>query len=65
MKGMVSLVMENLITYLPDLMYDEHQFSHLTYKQFSYFSTEPYVVVAQKNGLNEMVLLSTQNKCLN
>ena len=29
MKGMVSLVMEKMITDLPDLMYDEHQFSHL------------------------------------
>ena len=35
MKGMVSLVMEKMNRDLPDLMYDEHQFSHLTYKQFS------------------------------
>ena len=32
---------------------------------FSYFSTKTYVVGAQKNCLNETVLLSTQNKCLN
>ena len=31
---------------------------------FSYFSTKTYVVGAQKNCLNEMVLLSTQNTCL-
>ena len=29
------------------------------------FSIKPYVVGNQKNHLNEMVLLSTQNKCLN
>ena len=29
MKGMVSLVMEKMTTDLPNLMYDEHQFSHL------------------------------------
>ena len=34
-------------------------------KQFSYFSTITYVVGTQKNRLNEMVLLSTQNICLN
>ena len=28
---------------------------------FSYFSTKTYVVGTQKNLLNEMVLLSTQN----
>ena len=32
-------------------------------KQFSYFSTKTYVVGTQKNRLNEMVLLSTQNIC--
>ena len=28
---------------------------------FSYFSTKTYVVGSQKNRLNEMILLSTQN----
>ena len=32
---------------------------------FSYFSTKTSVVVTQKNCLDEMVLLSTQNTCLN
>ena len=32
---------------------------------FSYSSTKSYVVGAQKNRLNETVLLSTQNLCLN
>ena len=32
---------------------------------FSYLSTKTYVVGTQKNCLNEMVLLSTQNTCLN
>ena len=32
---------------------------------FSYFSTKTYVVGAQKNRLNETVLLHTQNICLN
>ena len=32
---------------------------------FPYFSTKAYVVGTQKNHLNEMVLLSTQNICLN
>ena len=30
---------------------------------FSYLSTKTYVVGAQKNLLNETVLLSTQNTC--
>ena len=34
-----------------------------TKKYFSYFSAKPYVVGTQKNHLNEMVLLSTQNIC--
>ena len=32
---------------------------------FSYFSTKTYDVGTQKNRLNETVLLSTQNICLN
>ena len=32
---------------------------------FSYFSTKTYVVCAQKNRLNETVLLTTQNTCFN
>ena len=32
---------------------------------FSYFSTQTYVVGTQKNGLNETLLLGTQNKCFN
>ena len=36
-----------------------------TGKLFSYFSTKTYVVGTQKNRLNETVLLSTQNTCLN
>ena len=31
--------------------------------KFSYFSTKTYVVGTQKNRLNEMVLMSTQNIC--
>ena len=31
---------------------------------FSYFNTKTYVVGTQKNCLDEMVLLSTQNICL-
>ena len=31
--------------------------------EFSYFSTETYVVGTQKNRLNETVLLITQNTC--
>ena len=37
---------------------------HVIY-QFSYFSTKTYVMGAQKNRLNETVLLSTQNICSN
>ena len=37
----------------------------LTWKLFSYFSTKTYDVGTQKNRLNETVLLSTQNTCLN
>ena len=32
---------------------------------FSYFSTKTYVVGTQKNRLNETVIMSTQNTCLN
>ena len=32
---------------------------------FLYFSSKTYVVGTQKNGLNETVLLTTQNTCLN
>ena len=32
---------------------------------FVYFSTKTYVVSTQKNRLDETVLFSTQNKCLN
>ena len=37
----------------------------LNKKTISYFSTKPYVVGTQMNRLNEMVLLSTHNICLN
>ena len=36
-----------------------------TENYFSYFSTKTYVVGTQKNRLDETVLLSTQNMCLN
>ena len=32
---------------------------------FCYFSTKTYVVGTQKNRLNETILLSNQNTCLN
>ena len=35
----------------------------VTEKKFSYLSTKIYVVVTQKDRLNETVLLSTQNIC--
>ena len=35
------------------------------WKLFSYFSTRTYAVGTQENRLNETVLLSTQNTCLN
>ena len=34
-------------------------------KLFYYFSSKTYTVGTQKNRLNETVLLSTQNTCLN
>ena len=34
-------------------------------KYFSHLSTKTYVVGIQKNSLNETVLLSTKNTCLN
>ena len=37
----------------------------VTKNYFSYFLSETYVVGTQKNRLNETVLLSTQNTCLN
>ena len=36
-----------------------------TGKSFFLFLTKTYVVSTQKNRLNERVLLSTQNTCLN
>ena len=35
------------------------------WKTVLYFSSKKYVVGTQKNRLNETVLLSTQNTCLN
>ena len=35
----------------------------VTEKELFYFSTKTYIVGAQKNCLNETVLLSTQNIC--
>ena len=35
----------------------------VTKNELSYFSFKTYVVGSQKNRLNEVVLLSTQNKC--
>ena len=53
--------------------YDVRVLEHLPYIRplvksayqifFSYFSTKTYVVGTQKSGLNETVLLSTQNIC--
>ena len=37
----------------------------ITGKYFSYFSNKTNAVCTQKNRLNETVLLSTQNICLN
>ena len=37
----------------------------VTENYFSYFSTKTYVVGIQNNLLNETVLLSIQNRCLN
>ena len=34
-------------------------------EKFSYILSKTYIVGTQKNRLNEMVLLSTQNTCLN
>ena len=39
------------------------RYKYLIKKIFSDFSTKTYVVDAQKNRLNETVLLSTQNIC--
>ena len=41
------------------------KFEWVTENYFSYFSTKTYVVGAQKNRLDEKVLLGTQNTCLN
>ena len=46
--------------YTPDFIKSAYQ-----KKKNSYFSTKTYVVGTQKNRLNETVLLSTQNICLN
>ena len=37
----------------------------VTENYFSYFSTKTYVVGTQKNRLNDTVVLSAQNRCLN
>ena len=36
----------------------------IIWRPFSYFSSKTYVVGTQKNRLNETVLLSTQNTCV-
>ena len=46
--------------------FDVQEFSKSAYQnKNSYFSTKTYVVGTQKNRLNEMVLLNTQNLCEN
>ena len=51
-------------------MSENHQFKHAISKEcvtdfFFYFSTKTYVLGTQKNRLNETVLLSVHNICLN
>ena len=46
-------------------VYQAPRYGCVAENYFSYFSTKTYVVGTQKNRLNETVLLSTQNKCLN
>ena len=50
---------------LRDLLDDIFYTRSVIKNEFTYFSTKTYVVGAQKKRLNETVLLSTQNKCLN
>ena len=50
---------------LYDVNSDELVSQRLSENYFSYFSTKTHVVGIQKNRLNETVLLSTQNTCLN
>ena len=45
--------------------YISHQGQVFSGNYFLYFSAKTYVVGTQKNHLNETVLLSTQNTCLN
>ena len=45
-------------------MQGSEEMANKHFKKKSYFLTKTYVVGTQKNCLNEMVLLSTQNKCL-
>ena len=42
-----------------------HRLEWVLENHFSYFSTKTYIVGTQNNRLNEKVLLSTQNTCLN
>ena len=45
--------------------YQAPRYECVTENYFSYFSTKTYVVGTKKTHLNETVLLSTQNICLN
>ena len=75
-SNLVTLNTESLKTYSKSALFvetffnqklnDNQDFSkECVPKKNSYFSTKTYVVGTQKNRLNETVLLSTQNTCLN
>ena len=56
-----AVVVQSVVCFVEEASRLEYVIKHY----FSCFSTKTYVVGTQKNHLNEMVLLSTQNLCLN
>ena len=50
---------------LPACVFQVYTYMYIVKYYFSYFITKTYVAGAQKNSLNETVLLSTPNICYN
>ena len=63
--GKVNIALWSVLFLVWAIILSGPQIRVRNWKLFSYFSTKTYVVGTRKNRLDETVLLSTQNTCLN
>ena len=62
----LSVTVYNVLpSFIQYIVFSGLQIRSVTENYYSYFSTKTYVVGTQKSPLDETVLLSTQNTCLN